>query len=445
MDSVLKQLPENAELIVVDDGSRDNTAQVLKAYENRECVNILYNAHKGPSGARNAGLDRARGEFVAFLDCDDRLKEGFLEKGLKLTESGADLYIFGIERITLDAGSELWTVNDREYPDISDFADDYIRDHRLLIYSNCNKFYRREIIEKAGLRFEEGIAFGEDRLLNYGFLKSCGSVFTSSYIMLEYVQRSLQSLSGRHVPDYLDIVMGLHRAKMDCFLGLSKGTSEEERLDFMAYDFSREIENTVSRFADHPEEVEENLPKINRIIFDGPYEEEPVDFLIVAGSTNCGYRIRTALEFGRKYPGVRYIVSGGNPHISGTGTEAEFMADYLKSHGVPAEDICLENSAKDTRQNLAFSAEIIKRIRRKDGGAAGPKAIGVVTGAFHIRRTSIIAKGIGGLEKEKLVFIPAYGPSTGAENWYKNDYGRSVILAELQKLIRMGYSPFGEK
>ncbi len=59
--------------------------------------------------------------------------------------------------------------------------------------------------------------------------------------------------------------MKLHEAKMKCFLPLSKGTTEEEKKDFAAYDIETEIIKTTDRFADHPEEIEENAPKIESV------------------------------------------------------------------------------------------------------------------------------------------------------------------------------------
>ena len=204
------------------------------------------------------------------------------------TESGADHYILGIEHFLLSGNTELRTVNDRVYPEVSDFADDYILVHKLLFYSNCNKFYRRSVIEKQGVRFDETSVFGEDRLFNYSFLKGCKTVISSHFIMLNYIQRSTQSLSGRHIPGYFDNIKRLHKTKMDCFLSLSKGTTEEEKREFMAYDICKEIDLTLIRFDDHPEEIEENLPKINQLIFGGPYDPDtPVDILIVLGSGSC--------------------------------------------------------------------------------------------------------------------------------------------------------------
>lgn len=263
IESILQQLPDDYELIIVDDGSTDGTIRKIQAYEGtRSNLKIYYESHRGASAARNTGLDMATGTFVTFMDCDDCLRDDIVEKSRPLFDADADLYIFGIERIPLQGSREYWTVGDHCYETISDFADEYIRTRKLLLYSNCNKFYRRSILEEHRLRFREDIAFGEDRLFNYEYLPHCSKVITSSLISLRYIQRSDQSMSTRHVPNYFDTVMMLHDKKMECFLGLSKGTDREERKDFEAYDLSKEIERTIERFKDHPEEKEENLPKI---------------------------------------------------------------------------------------------------------------------------------------------------------------------------------------
>lgn len=78
LDSVLRQLPENCELIVVDDGSNDGTQNLLATFEGRHPnLKIIYNQHRGPSGARNTGIEAAGGEYLSFLDCDDCLREDF--------------------------------------------------------------------------------------------------------------------------------------------------------------------------------------------------------------------------------------------------------------------------------------------------------------------------------------------------------------------------------
>ena len=266
--SVICQLPGDCELIAVDDGSDDGTAELLASYAGtRDNLRVLLRPHRGASGARNAGLSDARGSYVTFIDCDDRLQKGFFEKSLPMLEQDADLYIFGIERILLSGRRELWTVQDKIYSDASVFADTYIRIRQLLIYSNCNKFYRKDIIERLNLRFEEGVSFGEDRLFNYRYLTDCGRIVTSEQLMLEYIQRDAVSMSTRHIPGYFDQAMVLHRAKTHCFLSLSRGTTAEERRAFAAGDLAGEIGRTLDRFREHPEEEAENLSAVNSLVF----------------------------------------------------------------------------------------------------------------------------------------------------------------------------------
>ena len=265
LGSVLGQLPKDCELVVVDDGSTDGTADALASYEAHGKTKVLYREHRGASATRNVGLETASGTYVAFIDCDDTMKPGFIAKSRYLMEQDFDLCIFGIERVPLQGENELWTVADASYPSASAFADAYIRTRRLMVYSNCNKFYRKSIIDKLNLRFDEGVDFGEDRLFNYAFIKECGRIKTSSLIMLTYLQRSEDSLSSRHVDHYFERVVSLHEAKMECFLGLSQKTSDDEKAEFRAHDFSREVRMTMERFEAHPEERAENLPLINAL------------------------------------------------------------------------------------------------------------------------------------------------------------------------------------
>ena len=77
-------------------------------------------------------------------------------------------------------------------------------------------------------------------------------------------------MSTRHIPFYFDRVMELHQKKMDCFLELSKGTTQEERRRFSDGDLEKEISGAVARASAHPKEQEEVLAKIRRM---RPFEE----------------------------------------------------------------------------------------------------------------------------------------------------------------------------
>ncbi|WP_155443315.1 glycosyltransferase family 2 protein, partial [Streptococcus pneumoniae] len=78
VDSALKQNLESLEVILVNDGSNDSTAEILNQYDRNSRVKIFHQLNKGVSTARNKGLSHASGEYVFFLDSDDILDDGML-------------------------------------------------------------------------------------------------------------------------------------------------------------------------------------------------------------------------------------------------------------------------------------------------------------------------------------------------------------------------------
>jgi glycosyltransferase involved in cell wall biosynthesis len=91
IESVRGQTYKDFEIVVVDDGSTDNTREVLKEYIENSLINYIYQKNQGPGAARNTGIRSARGEYVAFLDADDTLTEDSLEKRMGLINSYPDV------------------------------------------------------------------------------------------------------------------------------------------------------------------------------------------------------------------------------------------------------------------------------------------------------------------------------------------------------------------
>ncbi len=97
--SVLNQTYSNLELIIVDDGSTDNTEEVVKSIDDSR-ITYIKQPNQGACAARNNGIVHAQGEFIAFQDSDDVWHEDKLEKQLKcLKETGADLVFCCLNRI----------------------------------------------------------------------------------------------------------------------------------------------------------------------------------------------------------------------------------------------------------------------------------------------------------------------------------------------------------
>ncbi|MBC8393906.1 MAG: glycosyltransferase [Deltaproteobacteria bacterium] len=102
IDSVLNQAFGNFELIVVDDGSTDNTLDILTAYKNR--ITLIKQRNRGVSAARNRGMDAASGRFIAFLDSDDLWLPQKLNRQIEFFDSNPDALICQTEETWIRVG-----------------------------------------------------------------------------------------------------------------------------------------------------------------------------------------------------------------------------------------------------------------------------------------------------------------------------------------------------
>lgn len=106
VDSVLAQTYDHVELIVIDDGSTDDTLAVLGGYADPR-LRLIHQENRGKSGARNRGLDEARGDYIAFLDSDDLWGPTFLNTLLQVAEAEPDVDLVFCDFQRFDAeGSE---------------------------------------------------------------------------------------------------------------------------------------------------------------------------------------------------------------------------------------------------------------------------------------------------------------------------------------------------
>jgi glycosyltransferase involved in cell wall biosynthesis len=158
IDSVLAQTCQDFEIIVVDDGSTDDTASSVEAIGDPRIVLVRHDRNRGASPARNSGIWAGRAPFVAFLDSDDEWFPTRLEKMLNVFESASDrvgLVYTGAERI-LDDGTVVKQIP-RERDDLD----------RVLLIDNVIggtsvAMVRRDVLEAIG-GFDETLRYTEER------------------------------------------------------------------------------------------------------------------------------------------------------------------------------------------------------------------------------------------------------------------------------------------
>ncbi|MDA2918199.1 glycosyltransferase [Desulfobacterota bacterium AH_259_B03_O07] len=144
IESVLAQSYTNFEIVVVDDGSIDNTFQVASSYTN---VNCIRQNNLGLSAARNTGLHHSKGRYLIFLDADDHLLPKAIESGLESMKAHPECaFVYGHHKCISSEGSSLY-----------EFEKDCVNeDHyiallkRNFISMPATVMYRREILEIVG-------------------------------------------------------------------------------------------------------------------------------------------------------------------------------------------------------------------------------------------------------------------------------------------------------
>lgn len=204
LDSLLVQTSDCFEVIVVNDGSIDNTMQVLNIYKEKfnnvgREIKIIEQDNSGVSVARNKGIKEAKGEYIAFLDADDYLKNNMVEVLYSyLLKKKYDCIIYGfyslndIEEIEMDYyNPEIVDGQDK----LKEKLDELLATRAL--NSPCNKIFKREILNKDKIKFNKELSLGEDLNFNLKYyftitnLKIIKERFyvvdhTNSYLSIKY-------------------------------------------------------------------------------------------------------------------------------------------------------------------------------------------------------------------------------------------------------------------
>ena len=199
LDETFTSLPDDGEVIAVDDGSTDSTANILFEYALSEPrIRVIRQPNKFLSAARNAGLNAARGKYIFFIDADDGVEPDFFSSMLeKMEEKNAD-YCLCATRERADLGTHFRNsklkgdynyqsnaeIVEKYLPRIFGYSFDDIRRWyggeglfaRREMASVCRACFRRDIIEKFGIRFDETVTYYEDAMFNAEYLVHCNSM-----------------------------------------------------------------------------------------------------------------------------------------------------------------------------------------------------------------------------------------------------------------------------
>ncbi|AGK95886.1 glycosyltransferase family 2 protein [Clostridium pasteurianum] len=183
LDSVIKQTFKDIEIILINDGSSDNSLNICKEYSNKDKrIKIIDKRNEGVSKARNVGLLCARGEYISFVDSDDWIELNMIEELYNsVSSNNAEFCMSNYIRENesksqyVDANIELKKLQDNEIKEYLLIPlierENNQKEHILASFRGpWGKLFKRDIIEKYNIKFKKDLIVGEDFIFNLEFL-----------------------------------------------------------------------------------------------------------------------------------------------------------------------------------------------------------------------------------------------------------------------------------
>ena len=172
IESVLKQTFRDFELIVVNDGSTDDTAEICRKFDK---VRYFYQSNQGVSKSREKGLQMAKGEFITFIDSDDKVKADFLEIMLKEMQDNDAVCCNSVDEFAYK--NDIYIHEDETLTDRKRIFRDYFSSKR---YTTCiwGKLFKKSILEK--IEFCD-MEYAEDTLVVQRYFGMCGKIRLLKY------------------------------------------------------------------------------------------------------------------------------------------------------------------------------------------------------------------------------------------------------------------------
>ncbi|MCD1116482.1 glycosyltransferase family 2 protein [Chryseobacterium turcicum] len=169
IDTVLSQSYKDIEVLLINDGSTDNSGKICDEYANKDGrIKIFHKENGGVSAARNLGIKKAKGEWLCFIDADDWIDADYLQNFVIVFSGEEDFIIQGYiknndEKIVGGSGF---------FSNFENFLDFFMYSEKNnLLNSPCFKLFRKDIVDRNNMKFDEKFSLGEDHIFTLEYIR----------------------------------------------------------------------------------------------------------------------------------------------------------------------------------------------------------------------------------------------------------------------------------
>lgn len=210
INSILNQSFKDIEIVIVNDGSTDNSHNICADYAVKDSrIKYFKRENKGVSAARNYGIDAAKGDWIAFVDADDYIDKDTLKRVYDvIKEDNADVVIFGYvkEKINAKLTSDFkFTDNVMDYSE-RNFYCELLFNNKVKGFS-WNKVYKKEILDSKNIRFDKDVYINEDLLFNVQYFQYVEKIRYIDSGVYHYVTTpeaaTVSALNEKHLTSFI--------------------------------------------------------------------------------------------------------------------------------------------------------------------------------------------------------------------------------------------------
>ena len=212
LNSLVNQTLQEIEILVINDGSTDDSQKIIEVFQNKfpQKIKAFTKENGGLSDARNFGIERARGEFIAFVDSDDYVSARMMEEMYGLAKKHeAEIVICNLQKVDENG------IVTQKLTQITNLSEKIDLEQNFSVFSDisyfaCNKIFKRELFD--GKRFQKGMHF-EDIELIPQLLLQCKTLAKTDAFHYQYLERS-NSISKSHTERGLDILKAVKNVEI---------------------------------------------------------------------------------------------------------------------------------------------------------------------------------------------------------------------------------------
>ena len=212
--SILNQTYKNFELLLINDGSNDNSKQICEELSKKDSrIRFFDRVNEGASKSRNYGIEKSSFEYICFLDADDYVENNMLQEYVKILEKykNVEMITCGFFYEILDEKnkkkSQIDTINytEKYYSTYKELKDDFVTLwDKAILYNVWNKVYLKSIIKKYNITFIQA-TLGEDVYFNQQYLLKINSLYNTNKCFYHYVRGRSSSITGQYIKNLFDI------------------------------------------------------------------------------------------------------------------------------------------------------------------------------------------------------------------------------------------------